>query len=155
MSLSKLGLPSVRTGIIIARKEIVKAFAAANAIVNLANGGIGQVLTEPLLRSGEILTISENFIRPFYKNRSRDTIKWIRDAFPKNLDYAVHKSQGAIFLWLWFKNLPISSRELYEKLKKRNVIVVPGEYFFFRLGPRTGPTAVNASASITLPTNRT
>jgi len=133
MSLSKLGLPSVRTGIIIARAEIVRAFAAANAIVNLANGGIGQILVEPLIRSGEILDISEKFIRPFYRNRSRDTIRWIRQSFPKNLDYAVHKSQGAIFLWIWFKNLSVSSKELYERLRKRNVIVVPGEYFFFGL----------------------
>lgn len=133
MSLSKLGLPSVRTGIIIARREIIKAFAASNAIVNLANGGVGQLLVEPLIRSGEILDISEKLIRPFYRARSRDTIRWIREAFPSNLDYGVHKSQGAIFLWLRFKNLPISSKELYERLKKRNVIVVPGEYFFFGL----------------------
>jgi valine--pyruvate aminotransferase len=36
-------------------------------------------------------------------------------------------------LWIWFKNLRVTTRELYERLKKRGVIVVPGEYFFFGL----------------------
>ncbi len=133
MSLSKLGLPSVRTGILIARKEIVRAVSAANAIANLANGGIGQILVTPLLRNGEILRISEEYIYPFYKRRSAQTIQWIHEAFPKQLEYRIHKSEGAIFLWIWFKNLRITTKELYEKLKTRHVIVVPGEYFFFGL----------------------
>jgi len=133
MSLSKLGLPSVRTGIVVARKEIVRALSAANAIANLANGGIGQILVTPLIRSGEILRISEEYIYPFYKSRSSQTIQWIHEAFPKHLDYRIHKSEGAIFLWIWFKNLRITTKELYEKLKQRHVIVVPGEYFFFGL----------------------
>jgi len=36
-----------------------------------------------------------------------------------------------MFLWLWCKDLPITARELYERLKVRGVIVVPGHYFFF------------------------
>jgi ABC-type lipoprotein export system ATPase subunit len=32
---------------------------------------------------------------------------------------------------LWFRNLPITTKELYERLKKRGVLVVPGEYFFY------------------------
>ena len=52
---------------------------------------------------------------------------------PSEVDFRIHKSEGAIFLWIWFKNLSITSRELYERLKKRKVIVVPGEYFFFGL----------------------
>jgi valine--pyruvate aminotransferase len=33
-------------------------------------------------------------------------------------------------LWLWFKGLPITCQELYERLKQRGVLVVPGQYFF-------------------------
>ena len=40
-----------------------------------------------------------------------------------------------MFLWLWFKGLPISSGELYERLKQRKVLVVSGEYFFPGLAP--------------------
>ena len=50
-----------------------------------------------------------------------------------NLNVGIHKPEGAFFLWAWFKNLSISCRQLYERLKKRGVIVVPGNYFFFGL----------------------
>jgi len=33
-------------------------------------------------------------------------------------------------LWLWFPNLSITVGELYERLKQRGVLVVPGHYFF-------------------------
>jgi len=33
-------------------------------------------------------------------------------------------------LWLWLPDLPISTLELYQRLKERKVLVVPGEYFF-------------------------
>ncbi|MDW8269885.1 MAG: valine--pyruvate transaminase, partial [Anaerolineae bacterium] len=42
----------------------------------------------------------------------------------------IHKPEGAFFLWLWFPELPITAAELYERLKRRRVIVVPGHYFF-------------------------
>ena len=35
-----------------------------------------------------------------------------------------------MFLWLWFEGLPITSLELYERLKKRGVLVISGHYFF-------------------------
>ncbi len=36
-----------------------------------------------------------------------------------------------MFLWLWFDELPITTMELYTRLKARGVLIVPGEYFFF------------------------
>jgi len=35
-----------------------------------------------------------------------------------------------LFLWLWFKDLPVSSNELYKKLKAKGLIIVSGHYFF-------------------------
>ena len=35
-----------------------------------------------------------------------------------------------MFLWLWFEGLPITNLELYERLKKRGVLVISGHYFF-------------------------
>ena len=81
MSLSKLGLPSVRTGIIIANKEVIQAVSACNAIISLANGTIGQVITESLVRSGEILDISRTIIRPFYKQKSVRAVELLKKAY--------------------------------------------------------------------------
>ena len=35
-----------------------------------------------------------------------------------------------MFLWMWFDQLPISSLELYQRLKEHGVLVVSGHYFF-------------------------
>ncbi len=35
-----------------------------------------------------------------------------------------------MFLWLWFPGLPISSLELYRRLKEQGALVVSGHYFF-------------------------
>ena len=133
MSLSKIGLPSSRTGIVIARKEIIDALSAANSIISLANGTLGQNIARPFVESGKILEISRDIVRPYYEEKSRATIEYIKEKFASTVDYRIHKSEGAIFLWIWFKNLKISSRELYQRLKERNVLVIPSDYFFFGL----------------------
>ena len=61
LSLSKLGLPGVRTGIVIASKEITQAFSNANTVINLASGNIGPSLTRDLFASNKIDTISNGF----------------------------------------------------------------------------------------------
>jgi len=133
MSLSKIGLPSVRNGIVIAKEEVIEALSATNAVLSLATGNIGQVILEPLIRSGEILTLSREVITPFYKSRARQAIEWIDSAFNGVCEYSIHKAEGALFLWIWFKNLPVTTAELYHKLKERDVLVIPGEHFFFGL----------------------
>jgi valine--pyruvate aminotransferase len=129
LSLSKLGLPGVRTGIIVAREEIVEAYSNANTVVNLACGNLGPTVARELFSSGEILTLSNNLIKPFYKQRAQQAVKWFRSELG-DLPYRIHSPEGAIFLWLWFDGLPITSQALYERLKQRGVLVVPGHNFF-------------------------
>lgn len=134
MSLSKIGLPSTRTGILIAGEEIIQAISGANAIVSLANGSVGQAIMQPLVESGEILRLSREVVRPFYEEKSRKARGWIDEAFrAQGVDYSVHRSEGSLFLWVWFRRLRSNTYELYEKLKERNTIVVPGRYFSFGL----------------------
>jgi len=132
LSLSKLGLPGVRTGIIVAREEIIHAYANANGIVNLACGNIGPAIVTELFRSGEILTLTRDHVTPFYLRRARNTVKAFRKCLGE-LPYHIHKPEGAFFLWLWFEGLPITSQELYQRLKQRGVLVVPGHHCFFGL----------------------
>jgi len=129
LSLSKLGLPGTRTGIIVARPEIIRAVTSMNAIIGLANGTIGQAIVTPLIESGEIRTLIGENLRPFYQRKAQNARAWIAQYFDDTLDYHVHESEGALFLWLWFRGMPISAAELYERLKKRGVLVVPGHYF--------------------------
>ncbi len=129
MSLSKFGLPSSRTGIIIANPEVIKAVTQMNAIFHLAPGGIGPVIALELIRSGEIIKISREVVKPFYKKKMEKAITLIKQEF-EGINYYIHKPEGAMFLWLWFKNMPIKCSELYERLKRDGVLVVPGHYFY-------------------------
>ena len=133
MSLSKIGLPATRSGILVAAPQVISAVSACNAVVSLANGSIGQTLVAPLLDSDEIMHMAREIIRPFYQQKSQQAQRWIGEEFGSDIDYSVHRSEGSLFLWLWLRDLPISTMELYQRLKKRNTIVVPGRYFFFGL----------------------
>jgi len=132
LSLSKLGMPGVRTGIVVAREEIINAYANANGIVNLACGNIGPAIATEMFRSGEIEALTEGYVTPFYLDRATKTVNAFRRALG-DLPYRIHKPEGAFFLWLWFEGLPISSQELYQRLKKCGVLIVPGHHCFFGL----------------------
>ncbi len=129
MSLSKFGLPGARTGIIIADKPVIEAVSEFNAVLSLAPNGMGAAVAGSLVRSGRILELSRDHIRPFYQERCRKAVGWIHEYFD-GLEYYIHKPEGALFLWLWFRNMPITCQELYERLKARGVLIVPGHYFF-------------------------
>ncbi|MDP3479095.1 MAG: valine--pyruvate transaminase [Desulfoprunum sp.] len=129
LSLSKLGLPAVRTGIIIARKEVVRALASMNAIMSLSPGSFGAVLTQRLIESSEIIELSRNLMTPFYRNKMEKAVACVQRECA-GTPYRIHKPEGAMFLWLWFVGLPISSLELYRRLKNEGALVVSGHYFF-------------------------
>lgn len=129
LSLSKLGLPAVRTGIIIAEKEIIRLISGMNAIMALAPTGFGAILVQEMVESLEILNVSQSIIQPFYEQKARAACQLITDQLDST-PFKIHKPEGAIFLWLWFEDLPISSKELYDRLKKRGVLVISGHYFF-------------------------
>ncbi len=130
MSLSKIGLPSARCGIIIAKEEIVSALSNLNSIIALASGNLGQALAKNLIESGELIKISNDVVMPFYKAQNLKAQKFIHKYFAGG-DYAIHKGEGSIFLWVLMKDLQITSKEFYKKLKERGVVIVSGEYFFF------------------------
>lgn len=129
LSLSKLGLPGARTGIVIANPDVINAFAKANTILSLATGNFGPALARHLLVGGKILQLSREVVAPFYRARMEHAVASFKK-YLGDLPCYIHKPEGAIFLWLWFKDLPISSEELYQRLKARGVLVVSGHHFF-------------------------
>ncbi len=132
-SLSKLGLPGTRTAIVLADEELVRRLAVMNAIMGLANNNVGQALVQPLIASGELKDLCRQVIRPFYADRLAFAQQAIAEQFGEDFPYRLHVSEGAFFLWLWLPALPVTSAELYQRLKRRQVLVVPGEYFFYGL----------------------
>lgn len=133
LSLSKLGLPGTRTSVIVASERITTALANMNAVVALANGNIGQTLVRPLLEGDRLPRLAAEVIEPFYRERSDFARAKLHSLLRGRVPYALHESEGAFFLWLWLKDLPITAAELYQRLKRRKVLVVPGHFFFFGL----------------------
>ncbi|MFD2257942.1 valine--pyruvate transaminase [Luteolibacter algae] len=131
LSLSKLGLPGTRTGIVIGSPEIIRAVSSMTAIIGLSNPNTGPQVVLPIIENGEILSLSQNVIRPYYENKSKIAQQAARDIFQENFPWRMHLSEGALFLWLWFPGLSITSNELYKRLKAREVLVIPGHHFFF------------------------
>jgi valine--pyruvate aminotransferase len=90
---------------------------------------MGPAILRNLLTTGQLLSLSKQSIAPFYQQRMKQAVDCFQDAM-KNLTYRIHQPEGAIFLWLWFPELPVSSQILYQRLKKRGVLVVSGHHFF-------------------------
>ncbi len=129
MSLSKVGLPGLRTGIIIADKKVVKAVSSLNAIINLSPTRIGATIATPLIKDGTMSYLSNKIISPYYQKKVLFAIDLIQKEF-KDYPVLIHKPEGAIFLWIWFKDFPITTLELYKQLKQAGTIIIAGEYFF-------------------------
>jgi valine--pyruvate aminotransferase len=129
LSLSKLGLPAVRTGIVVARKEIARALTSMNAIMSLSPNSFGAVLAQRLVTSSEITAVSKELMQPFYRKKMEKAVAVVQEKFA-DIPCRIHLPEGAMFLWLWFEELPITSLELYQRLKENGVLVVSGHYFF-------------------------
>lgn len=129
MSLSKLGLPGARCGIIVADESTIAAIGNMNGIISLAPGSIGPAIANEMIVRGDLLRLSEEVIKPFYEAKVGETIAILRRYLPEDR-CLIHKPEGAIFLWLWFRDLPISTETLYQRLKARGVLMVPGHFFF-------------------------
>jgi valine--pyruvate aminotransferase len=129
MSLSKLGLPGARTGIVIANEEIIRYFSNMTAITSLAPAGLGAEIVSQLIADKALLPLCNDLIRPFYQRRCELAVGLLRSAIDDPRLH-IHKPEGSMFLWLWFEGLGIPTTELYQRLKSRGLLVVPGKYFF-------------------------
>ena len=132
MSLSKLGLPGTRTGIVIANKDITQMISSLSGIITLAPNSVGAALMTRMIKDNQITNLTENIIKPFYQQRLESALR-LFDEILSDLPILMHKPEGAFFLWLWLKDLPVSTQELYQQLKKRMVYVIPGDEFFIGL----------------------
>ncbi len=134
LSLSKLGLPGLRTGIVVAAPEIIQTFVKMNTALCLASGNMGPAILHDLLQSKKLQTLIDDAVHPYYRE-ARERVLALLPLSLVDVPYRVHQLDGAFFLWLWLPGLSITSRELYQRLKARSVIVLAGEDFFIAADP--------------------
>lgn len=129
MSLSKLGLPSARTGIIIANEDIAASIGHMNGVISLSLGNIGPTLVQELIQSNKIVDLCRDTIKPFYEEKAERAVSILHNEL-SGINYYIHKPEGALFLWLWIPDLPVTSQVLYERMKHKGVLVISGHHFF-------------------------
>ncbi|WP_299877035.1 valine--pyruvate transaminase [uncultured Cocleimonas sp.] len=129
MSLSKLGLPGLRTGIVIANHEIISSLSRINGIMILAPNSVGPTLMTRMIKDKELLNLCRNVIRPFYEDKAATAVRLFNEVFADQPVY-LHKLEGAFFMWLWFKDMDITGEEIYTRLKREDVYIIPGHNFF-------------------------
>lgn len=134
LSLSKLGLPGARTGIVIANEQITNMLSSLSGIITLAPNSVGAALMTRVIQDGELGHLTGQIIKPFYQDKLSIAIKLV-EKYLRPLGVRHHKPEGAFFLWLWMDRLSITSRELYQRLKARHVYAIPGEAFFIGIDP--------------------
>lgn len=121
MSLSKLGLPGLRTGIVIANREIAQALSRINGVLTLAPNSMGPGILTRMIQDDELLQVCSDVIKPFYKQKADNAVTIFNEVFTDFPVY-MHKLEGAFFMWLWFPELKITSEQLYIELQKKERI---------------------------------
>jgi len=129
MSLSKLGLPGIRTGIVIANKNTTQDMSRVSGILTLAPSSVGPALATNLVKSQEIMHIANDIVKPYYQQKAKIAQQLFNEIFA-GTSARMHKLEGAFFMWIWFPDLKITSEALYQKLKEKSVYIIPGEDFF-------------------------
>ncbi|MEA5573280.1 valine--pyruvate transaminase [Calothrix sp. UHCC 0171] len=130
MSLSKAGLPGERIGIAIGDERVIQVLECFQTNMCIHPSRYGQAIASRAINSGKLAQISETVIRSFYQNKFTILENALDAVMSKDLPWFLHRGEGAIFAWLWLKDLPITDWEFYQKLKQVGVIVVPGSSFF-------------------------
>jgi valine--pyruvate aminotransferase len=130
LSLSKSGLAGERVGIAIGDEKIIKPLEAFQSNVCIHASHYGQAIAARAINSKALPEIAEQIIRPHYQYKIAVLEEALDQAMPNDLPWFLHRSDGAIFAWLWLQDLPISDWEFYQKLKAAGVVVVPGSFFF-------------------------
>lgn len=127
-SLSKLGLPGMRLGLVVGNPSIIRALTNFNTAMMLSVNPLGAAMAAALFDDGLLDSLVRETIRPFYRARLDFALKCCDESFA-GLDYRIHEPGGAIFLWVWFRDSRIDSQVLYQRLKRRGVLVIPGHHF--------------------------
>lgn len=130
MSLSKAGLPGERIGIAIGDARWIQVLESFQTNMCIHPSRYGQAIATRAINSGTLAEISTSVIRPFYQNKFTVLENTLTQAMPQDIPWFLHRGEGAIFAWLWLKDLPITDWEFYQQLKQVGVIVVPGSSFF-------------------------
>jgi valine--pyruvate aminotransferase len=130
MSLSKAGLPGERIGIALGSEKFIGILESFQTNMCIHSSRYGQAIAAKAIASGRLADLATSVIRPYYQHKFTVLESGLAKFMPQDLPWFLHRGEGAIFAWMWFQDLPMTDRDLYQALKQVGVIVVPGNSFF-------------------------
>lgn len=130
LSLSKAGLPGERIGIAIGAREYLEPMESFQSNACIHASRLGQAVTARAITSGKLFELSKNIINPYYNKKRELLSQSLHASLPNDLPWYLHESEGAMFGWLWVDHPEFNDATIYDNLKQREVLIVPGSAFF-------------------------
>jgi len=125
-SLSKIFLPGLRLGYLIAPESIERLITNAKHTTDISTSGLIQKTFEYFLKQGMWLK-QNNFIKKIVLEKYNKTNKILEEYLPKGVTYK--KPLGGVNFWLRFdKEIDISL--LINYLENKGIVVAPGSLFY-------------------------
>ena len=136
-SLSKIGLPTMRCGMIVANADIIRKVSAVNAITNLSGNRMGQTMMLRLLEGDSVTMLARDVIKPYYQVRCDRVVDAFLTIWGEEIEYRIHKPEWSLFVRIWLPKAQQLmeddtkwSNVFYQKCKDRGLLIVPWHYFF-------------------------
>ncbi|MPQ43021.1 PLP-dependent aminotransferase family protein [Clostridium tarantellae] len=140
-SFSKIFLPGIRIGYLLAPTEFNEILHASKVSTDISTSSLMQRALNEYITKGYWVDHIKCLNRE-YSNRYNYVVKLIKERLNGLVTF--HEPKGGLNLFLNInKNLNVTSKELFYKLKEKNTIITPGVIFFhnakdgewsFRLG---------------------
>ncbi len=126
-SFSKILLPGIRVGFLVAHQEIISQLAIAKQGTDLCSGSIGQVFALEWLKKFSLEKHLTD-IRVYYKKKKEICLAACEEFLPPNVEYT--KPEGGFFIWLTLPKDVDARKLLPISIKEAKVAYVPGGGFF-------------------------
>jgi len=129
-SASKAGMPGERIGFLIGNSKYINIITSFMANTVLHAPQLLQVALSRVIDSGELDCMSGTVINPYYKEKYNFTHELLHTLLPVEVPWRIFDSDGGMFCWIWINDKNFDGLYFYQKLKEKNIFIMPGQFFF-------------------------